>query len=141
MISTIYNTRNVKFVVNSAIKLRFFYPRPNVYILQEMDIWFLLATTCFRNPGFGTIFIRQNVGVKKVVSSIPIRMYIYTFQCLNFLPWKSRGYNTQFFYCITTVLCNVYNSIVTDIYPIYCMLYLNFSLVSANWSQARTVWF
>ena len=50
MISTIHNTRNVEFVVNFAIKLRLFYPWPNVYILQEMDIWFLLATTYFRNP-------------------------------------------------------------------------------------------
>ena len=36
-----------------------------------MEFQFLLVTKYFRNSGFGTIFTKQDVEVKKVVSSHP----------------------------------------------------------------------
>ena len=88
-----------EFVVNCAIKLRLFYPRPNVYILLEMDIWFLLSTTYFRNPGFGTVFTRRDVGVKKVVSSHP-----YSFAHRNKYSPMQNGLNIKIKACSNSFL-------------------------------------
>ena len=73
MISTINNPQNLVFVVISSTKLCIFHRRPLycIYILQEMDFRFLLVTKHFRNSGFGTIFTKRDVGMKKVVSTHP----------------------------------------------------------------------